>query len=427
MTAVAPPPRPPATRPDPGPSLYMMLDPAVMADPYPLYRRLREHDPVHWDPFMHSWVVTGYRDALAVLRGFSAARAPRPERLERAGLGALAPIARLMSRQMLFMDPPDHTRLQRACAAAFTPRRVERLRARVRRIADGLLDAVLERGEMDAIGDFAAPLPAIVTADLLGVPAEDHRRLKAWSEALAEMVGNAQHAPHRLRHLLAALDEMTDYFRAAMREQERRPREGLLGLLMAAEADGARLGEEDVLATVLLALVGGQETTTNLIGTGLLTLLRAPDALARWRDDPAVGASAVEELLRHVSPTQHTARIAPADTALGGKTIRAGDPVTVVLAAANRDPARFADPDRLRLTRPDNRHLAFGWAAHFCPGAPLARMEGAIAFEALLRRLRGLALADPAPAWRDILILRGLVSLEVTFAPGRRDDAKGKM
>lgn len=424
---MAPPSRPAPPRPDPGPSLYMMLDPAVMADPYPLYRRLREHDPVHWDPFMHSWVVTGYDDVVAVLRGFSADRAPRPERLERAGLGALAPIARLMSRQMLFMDPPGHTRLQRACASAFTPRRVERLRARVRQIADGLLDAVLPRGEMDVIGDFAAPLPAIVTAELLGVPAEDHRRIKAWSEALAEMVGNAQHAPDRLRHLLADLDEMTAYFTAAMREHERRPREGLLGLLMAAEADGARLSEEEVLAMALLVLIGGQETTTNLIGTGLLTLLRTPDALARLRDDPGIGASATEELLRHVSPTQHTARIAPADTVLGGKTIRAGDPVTVVLAAANRDPARFADPDRLDLTRPDNRHLAFGWATHFCLGAPLARMEGTIALAALLRRLRGLALADPTPAWRDVLILRGLVSLRVTFAPGRPDDPEQEM
>lgn len=405
-------------RPDPGLSLYQMLDPAVMADPYPLYRRLREHDPVHWDPFMHTWLVTGYADAVAVLRSFSADRTPDPERLDRAGLGGLAPIARVMSQQMLFMDPPGHTRLQRMCAAAFTPRRVELLRGRVQAIADALLDTVLPRGRMDVIGDFAAPLPAIVTAELLGVPAEDHRQIKAWSEAFAEMVGNAQHNPDRLRHLLARLDEMTAYFRAAMREQERRPRDGLLGLLMAAEADGSRMTEDEILAMTLLMLVGGQETTTNLIGTGLLTLLRTPAALAQLRDDPSVIETAVEELLRHVSPTQHTARIAPADSALGGKAIRKGDPVTVVLAAANRDPARFADPDRLDLVRPDNRHLAFGWSTHFCLGAPLARMEGRIAFATLLRRLPGLALADAAPSWREILILRGLTSLAVTFNPG---------
>ena len=411
-------PRPAASRPDPSLSLYQMLDPAVMADPYPLYRRLREHDPVHWDPFMHSWIVTGYADAVTVLRTFSANRTPRLEQLDRTGLGALAPIAQVMGRQMLFLDPPDHTRLQRMCAAEFTPRRVERLRARVQEVADALLDAALPRGRLDVIGDFAAPLPAIVTAELLGVPAEDHREVKLWSEAFAEMVGNAQHTPDRLRSLLASLEEMTAYFQAAMREQERRPREGLIGLLMAAEAeDGSRLSEEEVLAMVFLMLVGGQETTTNLVGTGLLTLFRHPDALVQLRDDPAVLKTGVEELLRHVSPTQHTSRIAPEDCVLGGKAIRKGAPVTVVLAAANRDPARFDDPDRLDLTRPDNRHLAFGWSTHFCMGAPLARIEGGIGLATLLRRLPGLALADAAPRWREILILRGLTALDVTFDP----------
>lgn len=406
------------SRLDPSLSLYQMLDPAVMADPYPLYRRLREHDPVHWDPFMHTWLVTGYADAVTVLRGFSADRTPRPEQLDRAGLGALAPIARVMSQQMLFMDPPGHTRLQRMCSTAFTPRRVERLRTRIQAVADALLDRVAPQGRMDVIGDFAAPLPAIVTTELLGVPVEDHRQIKEWSEAFAEMVGNAQHNPDRLQHLLASLDEMTAYFRAAMREQERRPRDGLLGLLMAAEADGSRLTEEEVLAMTFLILVGGQETTTNLIGTGLLTLLRTPAALAQLRDEPSLIVTAIEELLRHVSPTQHTARIAPEDCVLGGKPVRKHDPVTVVLAAANRDPARFADPNRLDLTRPDNRHLAFGWSTHFCLGAPLARMEGRIAFATLLRRLPNLALADAAPSWREILILRGLTSLAVTFSPG---------
>lgn len=395
-----------------------MLDPAVMADPIPLYRRLREHDPVHWDPFMHTWLVTGYADAVAVLRTFSADRTPRPEQLDRAGLGALAPISRVMSRQMLFMDPPGHTRLQRMCAGAFTPRRIEQLRGRIQAVADALLDQVQAASRMDVIGDFAGPLPAIVTAELLGVPAEDHREIKAWSEAFAEMVGNAQHNPDRLRHLLASLGEMTDYFRAAMREQEQRPRDGLLGRLMAADGDGTRPTEEEILAMIFLMLVGGQETTTNLIGTGLLTLLGMPAALAQLRDDPAVIESAVEELLRHVSPTQHTSRIAPADCELGGKTIRKGQSVTTVLAAANRDPARFTDPDRLDLTRPDNRHLAFGWSTHFCLGAPLARMEGRIAFTTLLRRLPGLALADASPKWREILILRGLTSLAVTFDGG---------
>ena len=395
-----------------------MLDPAVMADPYPFYHRLRAHDPVHWDPFMHTWLVTGYADAVTVLRTFSAERTPRQEQLGRGGLDAMAPMTRLMSRQMLFLDPPEHTRLHRICATAFTPRRVGRLRERVQEVADELLDAALPRGEMDVIGDFAGPLPAIVTAELLGVPREDHPRIKAWSEVLAEMIGTSQHNPDRVRHIVANLESMTTYFQAAMRAHERRPGEGLLGLLMDTEVDGARLSEEEVLATTSLLLVGAQETTTNLIAIGLLTLLRTPAALAQLRDDPAIITTAVEELLRYVSPTQATFRIAPEDCVLGGKTIRKGDTVTPVLAAANRDPARFPDPDRLDLTRPDNRHLAFGWSTHFCLGAPLARMEGAIALTTLLRRLPGLALAGAAPRWREVLVLRGLTALAVTFDRG---------
>ena len=416
--AVAAPARRAAPPPDPSLSLFQLLDPAVMADPYPFYHRLRVHDPVHWDPFMHTWLVTGYADAVTVLRSFSADRTPRTEQLGRGGLDAMAPMARVMSRQMLFLDPPEHTRLHKMCAAAFTRQRIERLRERIQAVADELLDAALPSGRMDVIGDFAGPLPAIVTAELLGVPREDHRRIKAWSEVMAEMIGSSQHNPDRVRHIVAGLEGMTAYFQAAMRAHERQPGDGLLGLLMDAEVDGARLSEEEILAMTFLLLVGAQETTTNLIATGLLTLLRAPEALAQLRDDPAIINTAVEELLRHVSPTQATFRIAPEDCVLGGKAIRRGDTVTPVLAAANRDPARFPDPDRLDLTRPDNRHLAFGWSTHFCLGAPLARMEGAIALTTLLRRLPGLALADAAPRWREILVLRGLTALAVTFDPG---------
>lgn len=408
-----------ASQPDPSLSLFALLDPAVMADPYPLYRRMRETEPVHWDPFMNTWLVTGYADAVTVLRTFSADRAPRPEHLERGGLGALKPISRIMAQQMLFMDPPDHTRLHRLCGAVFTQSRLLQLRARVQAVADELIDQALSCGHMDLVEEFAASLPAIITAELLGVPAVDHRLLKLWSEAFGEMVGNAQHTPRRLQLLLRRLDEMTDYFRAAIREQERRPNDGLLAHLIQAGieagAKGARMTEDELVAMALLLLVGGQETTTNLIATGLLALLQDPAALARMRDDSSVLGTGIEELLRYVSPTQHTARIAPGDQVLGGKPIRKGDAVTVVLAAANRDPTRFIDPDRLDLARADNRHLAFGWSTHFCLGAPLARLEGRIALATLLRRLPGLALTPSPLQWRDILILRGLTALDVTW------------
>jgi cytochrome P450 len=402
---------------EPPPSLYQLLDPAVLADPYPLYRRLREHGRVHWDPFLHAWVVTGYQEVVTVLHKFSADRTPRPEQLAALGLGALAPIAQVMVKQMLFMDAPAHTRLRGLCAAAFTSRRIEHLRAQIQDIADGLVDKVIAVGRLDVVGDFASPLPAMVTARMLGVPIEDHAQLKAWSADFAEMLGNFQHNPDRAAGVLRSVEAMTAYFRAALDDIRRAPREGLIHALMTAEVDGGRLTDEEVIANAIVTMVGGQETTTNLIGNGLLTLLRLPDQLARLRDDPSIIEPAVEELLRYESPSQHTGRIAPDDVVLGGQRIRKRDAVMAVMAAANRDPERFPDPDRLDLTRPDNRHLAFGWAAHFCFGAPLARMEGQIAFATLLRRLRAVALEPATLMWRENLGLRGLKALPVRFTP----------
>jgi cytochrome P450 len=402
---------------DPALSLYRLLDPEVLADPYPLYARLRSEDPVHWDPFLHAWVVTRYADVLTVLHDYSADRTPTPGQLTEMGLSDLNPIAAVMVKQMLFLDAPAHTRLRGLASAAFTPRRVEVLRGHVRQIAESLLDRVAGAGEMDVIADFANPLPAIVTAEMLGVPTEDSGQLKEWSSDFAEMLGNFQHNPDRVPRVRKSVEEMSAYFREAISDRRRHPREGLIQSLLSAEIEGDRLSEEEVVANCIVTMVGGQETTTNLIGNGLLTLLRHPEALARLRADPALMASAVEELLRYESPSQHTARMAPSDRDLGGKTIRKRQAVIAVMGAANRDPERFPDPDRLDLARPSNRHVAFGWAAHFCFGAPLARLEGQIAFDALLRRLPGLRL-EPGPlVWRENLGLRGLTALPVSFEP----------
>lgn len=401
-------------------SLYRLLDPAVLADPYPLYRRLREEDPVHWDPFLHTWVVTRYADVITVLLTFSADRTPSPAQMTSMGLGSIEPIAQVMVKQMLFMDAPAHTRLRKLCSMAFTPRRVDAMVSQIQNIADGLIDSVAASGRMDVIADFASPFPAIVTAGLLGVPVGDHQQLKAWSADFAEMLGNFQHNPDRVGRVLRTVEDMTAYFRDAIREQRRKPRDGLIRSLMDAEVEGQRLTEEEVIANTIVTMVGGQETTTNLIGNGLLTLLRQPERLAELRDDPSIIEPAVEELLRYESPSQHTARIAHEDVVMGGKHIRKGDAVMAVMAAGNRDPDRFPDPDRLDLSRQDNRHLAFGWAAHFCFGAPLARMEGQIAFSTLLRRLPDLALAADRVGWRENLGLRGLNALPVTFRPSAR-------
>jgi cytochrome P450 len=399
--------------PDQALSLYHLLDPEVLANPYPLYHRLRTEDPVHWDVFLHAWVVTRYSDVVTVFERFSADRTPTPQQMDAMGMAALSPIAQVMVRQMLFLDPPAHTRVRSLAARAFTPRRVERLRAHIAEIVDSLLDNVAAKGEMDVIADLAYPLPAIVTAEMLGIPPADRDQLKAWSEDFAEVLGNFQHNPDRISGLLRSLDHMTAYFRAAVRADRDHPTEGLIHALASVEVEGDRLSEDEVIANTIVTMVGGQETTTNLIGNGVLTLLRHPDQVERLRREPSLTQPAVEEMLRYESPSQHTARLAPEDMQLGGREIRKRQAVIAVMGAANRDPARFPDPDTFDISRSDNRHVAFGWASHFCFGAPLARIEGQIAFEALLRRFPDLRLRPGPLVWRPNMGLRGLSTLPV--------------
>ncbi len=396
-------------------TLLRLLDPEVLADPTKLYSALREYDPVHWDPYMHAWVVTSYKEVVSVLLNYSADRTPAPAHLDRLGLSFMKPFAETMLQQMMFMDGAAHTRLRSICAAAFTPRKVEELRDVVESIANELLDKVIESGRMDMVADFANALPAIVTARLLGVPVEDHKQLHAWVLDLAEVLGNVQHHPDRVAQIVESLEDLKEYVAARMEEQRRNPRGGLIYALMTAEIEGQRLSDDEVIANTIITLIGGHETTTNLIASGFLTLLNNPESLEQFRSRPEIAGSAVEELLRFESPVQHTARIAPADMQLGGKTIKKGSRVVAVLAAANRDPNRFPDPDRVDLLRTDNRHVAFGWAAHFCFGAPLARLEGQIAFRTLLRRLAEPGLLEDTLHWRSNAGLRGLTSLNVSF------------
>jgi pimeloyl-[acyl-carrier protein] synthase len=396
-------------------SLYHLLEPEVLANPYPLFRRLRTEDPVHWDPFLHTWVVTRYADVLEVLHTFSAERTHTPAKLNAMGLAAMSPVAQLMVKQMLFMDPPQHTRLRKLASHAFTPSRVAVLRSHIREVVGRLLDRVESDHRMDVIRDLAEPLPAIVTAEMLGVPVSDCDQLKAWTADFAEMLGNFQHNPDRGPRMVRTVHDMTAYFQEAVRQQRGHPGEGLVTSLSTAEVDGDRLTEEEIVATCIVTMVGGQETTTNLIGNGLLTLLRHAAELERLRGDLSLVSSAVEEMLRYESPSQHTGRLAPVDRELGGKVIRKGQAVMAVMAAANRDPERFPDPDRFDIGRQDNRHLAFGYAAHFCFGAALARIEGQEAFEGMLRRFPEFHLAPGPLVWRNNSGLRGVSALNVTF------------
>jgi len=396
-------------------SLYHLLDPEVLANPYPLFRRLRTEDPVHWDAFLHTWVVTRYADVLEVLRTFSAERTHTPEKLNSMGLAQMSPIAQLMVKQMLFMDPPAHTRLRSLASQAFSPARVAVLRSHIREIVNRHLDAVQAKGQMEIIRDMAEPLPGIVTAEMLGVPLGDRHQLKDWSADFAEMLGNFQHNPENAPRMLRTVQDMTAYFRESIRRQKDQPKEGLVHSLMTAEVDGDCLTEEEVVANSIVTMVGGQETTTNLIGNGVLSLLRNPAEMKRLREDISLIPEAIEEMLRYESPSQHTGRLAPADVQLGGRTIHKGQAVMAVMAAANRDPQRFPDPDRFDIGRKDNRHLAFGYAAHFCFGAALARVEGQEALEGILLRLPDLELEPGRPIWRNNLGLRGLTALPVRF------------
>jgi len=285
----------------------------------------------------------------------------------------------------------------------------------IREIVARLLDAVQDKHHMDVIADLAEPLPSTVTAEMLGVPVEDKDQLKAWSASFAEMLGNFQHNPEHAPRMLRTVQEMTAYFHEAIRRQRDHPRDGLVHSLMTAEIDGDHLTDEEVVATCIVTMVGGLETTTNLIGNGLLTLLRNRAQMDRLQADLSLIPSAVEEMLRYESPSQHTGRIAPMHRELGGKLIRRGQALMAVMAAANRDPARFPDPDCFDITRQDNRHLAFGYAAHFCFGAALARVEGQEAFDAMMRRMPNLSLRPGRLEWRNNLGLRGMTALNVSF------------
>ena len=396
-------------------SLYQLLYPEVLADPYPLYRQLRTQDPVHWDPFLHTWVVTSYVDVVTVLQHFSAVRTPTPDQLTALGLSRLVPLAEVLVRQMLFLDAPAHGRIRNLASKAFTPRRVETLRPHIQEIADSLIDAVLDKGYMDVIADVGDPLPAIVTAEMLGLPTSDWQQLTAWSTDFAETLGNLQHNPDHAPRILQSLEQMCSYFRNAVHDHRRYPRDDLISAFLNAEMDGDCLTEEEVVANSIMLMTGGQETTTNLIGNGILSLLRHPDQLEQLRADPSLIPSAIEELLRYESPIQYTSRLAPDDVQIGGKTICKGQAVITVMGAANRDPERFRDPDQLDICRQDNRHLAFAWGSHFCFGAPLARLEGQIAFETILRRMPNLTLKPEPANWRENLGFRGLTSLPITF------------
>jgi cytochrome P450 len=392
-------------------------DPRMRVDPYPFYARLREKDPFHRCRNADGWVLSRYADVLEVLRDSAAFSADERNqrryeqmaaRLKRAGLrdpyadnGAAASLLR--------MDPPTHTRLRGLVAKAFTPRAVERMRPRIEAILKELLESRPARGPMELVTELAAPLPVRVIAEMLGVPPEDHARFRDWSnEAVRQLAADNLDDIRAAAH---ATQQLERYFEAIIEARRKAPKDDLISALVAAEDAGDRLKRSEMLSTLTLLLIAGNETTTNLISNATLALLRNPEQLELLRREPERVPAAVEELLRYDSPVQMTSRVALEDREFHGHRVRRGDQVLLLLGSANRDPEVFPDAERLDVTRSDVRHLAFSHGIHFCLGAQLARLEAGLALQGLIERFPSFKLLPQEIPWRTNVILRGPKSL----------------
>ncbi len=394
------------------------FDPEFRKNPYPTYQRLLIEDPVQESPF-GGLILSRYADCTSLLRDprassdFRKSDNFRQQALDQ-GLDYDALLEE--NRSFLFLDPPDHTRLRGLVNKAFTPKVVEGLKPRIKEIVSGLLDAALERGEVDIMEDYAYPLPVAIICDMLGVPVEDNVRFRVWTKEAArsvdpdELLSPAEQAARQ-----STFEAFHAYFEELVAKRRAAPKDDLISALIAAEDEGSKLSHEELVSTCILILIAGHETTVNLIGNGTLQLLKHPDQLAMLRERPELLKTAVEELLRFDPPVQLTGRLAMEDIPFGDKVLKKGQQATMLIGAANRDPAQFPDPRRLDITRAENRHIAFGLGIHFCLGAPLARVEGQVAIGELVARTSSLELAVAEPPYKENLVLRGLAELPVTL------------
>ena len=389
---------------------YNPLSDRTAQDPYPVYAAMRDRDPVHRSRLMNAWMFARHADVDAILRdhrNFSSD--PR--------MGTLSPKQQALlpppdEFTMLFLDPPDHRRLRALVNKAFTPRAVEALEPRIRAILASLLDDIDDPGSFDLMQAVAQPLPVIVIAEMLGVPPDDRARFKIWSDQRARLLEPTV-SPRERAIAMVASSEFDAFFRTIIAARREAPEDDILSALVQAEDEGERLTERETLNMLRLLLIAGNETTTNLIGNGMLALLRNPDQLQRLREDPDLIPSAVEELLRFDSPVQATFRRALADCEVNGFELRQRDNIVVLVGSANRDPDAFETPDRLDVGRGEAAHLSFGRGIHHCLGAPLARLEGRIVLEMLLERFAQIEPIGDRPRFRKSIVLRGLQSLPV--------------
>ncbi|MGH2771403.1 MAG: cytochrome P450 [Actinomycetota bacterium] len=392
-----------------------MATPGFRQNPYPLYARMRRERPVYRSA-QGIWYLTRYAEVEAALgdlrlsndrERMTRALAARHEAMQR-----LSRLTRRLGRVMTNTDPPDHARLRKLVNKAFTARRVQGFRPRIQAIVDELLDAAVAPGPtMDLIATLASPLHATVICELFGIPHSDRECFRAWSDQLLDPLTT----PEGFERVELTVEQFEDYLVGLIRRRRAEPADDILSALVAVAERGDQLTDEELVSTCFVLLTAGGETTTNLIGNGTLALLRHPDQLRRLQQDPTLIRSAVEELVRYDTPTQITIRVVAGAVEIGGQTLDEGDLVYLVLAATNRDPDRFADPDQLDLGRCDNRHLSFGNGPHFCLGAPLARLEGEVAIGTLVRRLPALRLGAGTLKWQPNPMLRGLACLPLAY------------
>jgi hypothetical protein len=385
-------------------------DPEVRRDPYAAYRQLREQDPVHRSS-LGLWFITRYGDAEAVLRDRRLGRNFDQFLDLQIGTG---PLRTMFSGMMLYHDPPDHTRLRGLVAKAFTPRVVASLQPFIEQLVDDLLDDAMARGSLDVIGDLAYPLPALVICQLLGIPAEDRQTLRAYSRDLSAAL-DYMLTPDVIERANRAAEASTEYLLRLVAERRRRPQQDLISMLIEAEEDGGRLSETEIASTCMLLFGAGHETTTSVIGTSVLALLQNQAQLDLLLKRPALLPNALDEFVRYDCPIQMAGRVAVERVEVAGRVIEPGDIAVIILAAANRDPERFPDPDRLDVRRPDNTPLSFGGGLRYCMGGALAKLEAHAALHALLGRCRDMRLATTTLQWRETVVFRGLESLPITF------------
>jgi len=395
---------------------YRAEDPAFLADPFPIIRRLQDEDPCHWSPRLKAWVLTRYEDVRRVLQdGEMSAERLRPffASLPPQETLRIADIIRYLSLWMVFRDPPEHTRLRRLTSKVFHAKSMHAMRPRVEALTQWLLARIGARDEFDFIGDFAGPLPALVIMDMLGVPREELPTVKRLSDDIALFIGSSRMSTEKYDIAQAATRDLAAFFRSMIAARRAAPRADLLSELVHLEDEGDRLSDDELVATCVLLLFAGHETTTNHLANGLLGLMRFPEAMRQLREDPGLAPAAVEELLRYDGPNGAQVRIVRVPQTLHGKALSPGERVFVLLNAANRDPRAYLDPDRVVIGRDGPPHLAFGFGAHICLGFPLARLEGQIALPAVLARWTEIEPAGAPYTWLNSMVFRGMQSMPI--------------